>query len=291
MITIALRISAMALVLILASVMMPIAQAAAPCGQVVTIKTHGSSTTRYAFAMPEPPPASGIKAAVLLLPGGGGHLDLDDAGCPRALQGNSLVRKLPLFHAAGFATALVDAPSDHPGEDGLAGFRIRPDHAQDLGKIIADVRARSKTAIWIIGTSRGSISAVNVASAGMTGAAAPDGIVLTSALMSGNPRARKDYVAHSVFDLPLGKITVPALIIGHADDRCERSPAAMMNRLAAALGSTRKQVVTVTGGPGGSGVSGIDACTGRSPHGFIEQEAAVVSGIARFVSGGDYQPR
>jgi len=277
--------------LVLTGVMMPIAEAAAPCGQLVTIKTHGSSTTRYAYVMPDPPPANGIKATVLLLPGGGGHLNLDDAGCPRALQGNSLVRKLPLFHAAGFATALVDAPSDHPGEDGLAGFRIRPDHAQDLGSIIADVRARSKTAVWVIGTSRGSISAVNVASAGITGAAAPDGIVLTSALMSGNPRARKDYVAHSVFDLPLDRITVPALIIGHADDSCERSPAAMMNRLAAALGSTRKQVVTVTGGPGAKGGSGIDACVGRSPHGFIEQEAAVVNGIARFISGGDYQSR
>lgn len=289
MITIALRFSVMALVL--ASVMMPVAQAAAPCGQLVTVKTHGSSTTRYAFALPDPLPASSIKATVLLLPGGGGHLDLDDAGCPRALQGNSLVRKLPLFHAAGFATALVDAPSDHPGEDGLAGFRIRPAHAQDLGSIIADVRARSKTAVWVIGTSRGSISAVNVASAGISGAAAPDGIVLTSALMSGNPRASKDYVAHSVFDLPLGKITVPALIIGHADDSCERSPAGMMNRLAAALGSTRKQVVTVTGGPGKADVSGLDACVGRSPHGFVEQEDAVVSGIARFIAGGDYQPR
>ncbi len=100
----------------------------------------------------------------MLLVGGGGHLDLDDQGCPRALTGNSLVRSLPHFHGAGFVTALVDAPSDHPGEDGLAGFRSATEHAEDLGKVIADVRARTKAElVWLVGTSRGSISAVNAA--------------------------------------------------------------------------------------------------------------------------------
>jgi hypothetical protein len=46
----------------------------------------------------------------------------------------------------------------------------------------------------------------------------------------------------------------------------------------------------VNGGPGvaaGTQVS-IDACLGRSPHGFIEQEAEVAAGIARFIRGGRY---
>ena len=192
------------------------------CGEVVTIGTHDRTTTRYAFAPPQ-----GARIALVLLVGGGGHLDLDDKGCPRALTGNSLVRMLPLFHSAGFATALVDAPSDHPGDDGLAGFRITTEHAEDLDKVIADVRARTNAPVWLIGTSRGTISAVNVASR-LLRPSAPDGLVLTSALMSGDVRARKSWVAHTVFDLRLEEIKVPVLVIGHAADTCIRSPADLM---------------------------------------------------------------
>jgi hypothetical protein len=35
-------------------------------------------------------------------------------------------------------------------------------------------------------------------------------------------------------------------------------------------------------------MSSIDACVGRSPHGFVDQEAEVAAGIARFVRGGSF---
>jgi len=259
------------------------------CGEPVTVQTHERSTTRYAFALP---PTAAPTAVLVLLPGGDGHLDLDERGCPRALKGNWLVRSLPQFHAAGFATALVDAPSDHQGEDGLAGFRIAEAHAQDIGKVIADVRARMKATgssaapLWLVGTSRGSISAVNAASR-LSGAAAPDGLVLSSALMQG-ARARKPWVIQSVFDLELEAIRIPLLVLGHADDQCVRSPASQMERITARTQGVREQVVTVTGGPGRSERTGIDACEGRTPHGFLGQEAEVAAGIARFVVGGRY---
>jgi hypothetical protein len=160
----------------------------------------------------------GEPVAVVLLPGGGGHLDVDAYGCPRALKGNSLVRSIPHFRDLGFATALVDSPSDHTGEDGLAGFRSSSQHADDLGKVIVDVRARANGLVWLIGTSRGTISAANAASR-LSGPAAPDGLVLTSALMSGAARsARKPWVTQSVFDLALDKIRMPVLVVGHAAD-------------------------------------------------------------------------
>jgi hypothetical protein len=251
------------------------------CGGVVSIATHDRTTTRYALASP----AAGAVALVLLV-GGGGHLDLDEKGCPRALVGNSLVRSLPHFHAAGFATALVDAPSDLPGEDGLAGFRIEARHAEDIGKVIADVRERTKRSIWLVGTSRGAISAANAASR-LSAASAPDGLVLTSAVMLG-ARAQKAWVMHSVFDLPLESIRMPVLVVGHAEDKCVRSPAELMSKITARTNGPREQVVTVTGGPGRAGPAGINACEGRSPHGFIDQEAEVAAGIARFIGGGQY---
>jgi hypothetical protein len=223
----------------------------------------------------------------VLLPGGGGHLDLDDKGCPRALMRNSLVRSLPHFRTAGFVTALVDAPSNHRGEDGLAGFRIAVQHAEDLGKVIADVRARTKAAVWLVGTSRGAISAVNAASR-LSGLSAPDGLVLTSALMAGFHGGRKPWVAHSVFDLPLEAIRMPVLVVGHAEDTCVRSPANLMDGITARTNGAREQVVTVTGGPGKPGRPTVAACEGRSPHGFVEQEADVAAGITRFIDGGKF---
>jgi hypothetical protein len=256
------------------------------CGEMVAVETHGRTTTRYALASPAAA-AQGARVALVLLVGGGGHLDLDGQGCPRALAGNSLVRSLPLFHAEGFITALVDAPSDHPGEDGLAGFRITSQHAEDLGKVLADVRARTKAQTWLVGTSRGSISAVNAA-ARLAGPSAPDGLVLTSALMSGFHGGRKDWVAHTVFDLPLEAIRLPVLVVGHAEDKCIRSPAALMGDIIARTNGVREQVVTVTGGPGRPGTPSVEACVGRAPHGFVDQEAEVAAGIARFIRGASY---
>ena len=264
--------------------------AAAPgdgCGEVVTIETHDRTTTRYALAYPQGAPAQSVRIALVLLVGGGGHLDLDAKGCPRALTGNSLVRSLPHFHGAGFVTALVDAPSDHPGENGLAGFRTATQHADDIGKVIADVRARTNAPVWLAGTSRGTISAVNAA-ARLSGPSAPEGVVLTSALMSGSSGGKIPWVAQTVFDLPLEAIRLPVLVVGHTADRCIRSPANLMNNIAARTNGAREQVVTVTGGPGYSGPPSVNACEGRAPHGFAEQEAEVAAGIARFIRGGSY---
>lgn len=261
---------------------------AGDCGEVVTIGTHARTTTRYALAQPQGASAQARRIALVLLAGGGGHLDLDDKGCPRALKGNSLVRSLALFQAAGFITALVDAPSDHSGEDGLAGFRITAEHAEDLGKVIADLRARTRASVWLVGTSRGTISAVNAA-ARLSGPSTPEGLVLTSALTSGG-EGRKSWVAHTVFDLPLEAIRVPVLVVGHVADQCARSPAGLMGGITARTNDTREQVVTVSGGPGGQAgaASGLAACEGRAPHGFAGQEAEVAAGIARFVRGGSY---
>lgn len=255
------------------------------CGEVVAIATHDGTTTRYALGRPTQ--ASGAPIALVLLAGGGGYLDLDDKGCPRALTGNSLVRSIPFFHEAGFATALVDAPSDHPGEDGLAGFRVAPQHAEDLGKVIADVRARTNSSVWLAGTSRGTISAVNAA-ARLAGPAAPDGLVLTSALMAGRSGGQKQWVAQTVFDLPLEAIRQPVLVVGHVDDKCIRSPAHLMDRITARTEGAREQVVAVSGGPGHPGAPSVNACEGRAPHGYVEQEAEVAAGIARFIRGGHY---
>ena len=106
--------------------------------------------------------------------------------------------------------------------------------------------------------------------------------------MAGQRGTKKSWVAHSVFDLRLEAITVPVLVIGHAADTCIRSPTSLMAQITARTNGAREQVVTVSGGPGSVDGSSIEACEGRAPHGFVDQEAEVVAGIARFVRGGNY---
>ena len=254
--------------------------AVAACGERVTIATHDGTQTPYSLAQA----ADGVAArgAVVLLAGGDGHLKLDAQGCPKALGGNFLVRSAALFRSAGYATALVDAPSDQQGVDGLAGFRNTEAHGADLGRVVADLRRRVPGPVWVIGTSRGTISAANVASRA-TGDAAPDGVVLSSALMHGTTGGQKPWTQQTVFDLALAAIQVPALVIGHVHDQCLRSPPSEMPRLLAQLGSARKQMVTVEGGVVPSGQATLSACEGRSPHGYIGQEAATVDTIVRFM--------
>lgn len=283
---------ACAVLLVLAFALPCLAQAAESsppvCGEVVTIETHQGTTTRYALAGPLAGRAGEAPMVLVMLIGGGGYLKLDDRGCPQLLNRNVLVRMSPLLHGAGIATALVDAPSDMRSDEGLGGFRIAAEHADDLGRIVADLRARTRGQVWIVGHSRGTISAAGAA-ARLTGVAAPDGMVLLSAMMVGDTRARKSWVAQTVFSVDLEAIRAPVLVIGHAADNCLRSPAALMDGITAKTRGARQQTVTVTGGPvAPDRVPGLAACEVREPHDFVDQEAEVAAGIARFVRGANY---
>ena len=256
----------------------------ADCGQIVSIATHEGTTTRYALSLPAanaPTPP----AVLVLMVGGGGDLKLDERGCARALDGNPVVRAIPVFLKQGLVSALVDTSSDYPGEEGLGGFRLALAHAADLGKIIADLRARTHAPVWLVGHSRGTISVANAA-AHLQGPSAPDGIVLMSAMLVGGA---KGWVTQTVLSAPLEDVRMPVLVLGHADDKCVRSPAALMNRIIERTGSAREQTVTLTGGSEAVGaVPSVEACGARMPHGFFNLDAEFAAGIARFVRGERY---
>jgi pimeloyl-ACP methyl ester carboxylesterase len=281
------------LLLLIATTPIVLAQANDPkpggrCGEVSSIATQSGTTMRYAFAEARRGATPGTRSALVMLIGGGGVIALDDMGCPQKLNGNSLVRMSPLLQDAGVATVLVDAPSNLRGEEGLGGFRMDAAHAEDLGKVIAELRARTGGLVWLSGHSRGTISAVNAA-ARLTGPAAPDGVVLLAPMLVGDPRARKAWVAQTVFSADLEAIKAPLLVIGHAADNCVRSPAERMGNVTAKTQGVRQQVVAVTGGPIAPGrPPGIPACEVGEPHDFVEQEAEVAAGILRFMRGGNY---
>jgi len=251
------------------------------CGEMITIDPPAGGKFALSIAVPEAKPS----AVLILLPGGNGLADLDENGCARALMGNSLIRAIPEFNKGSVATALADAPGEWRGRDGLAGFRAEAAHAQALGMAIAEMRKRFGVPVWLVGTSRGAISAANAASR-LDGDARPDGVVITSPVSAG-AKGNIPWVLHDVFMFPLDRIAMPLLVLGHAKDLCLRSPPANVPRIAdKATASPRKQAAIMEGGPGSNAKPGdLAACEGRQPHGFVDQEADMAAGILRFVAG------
>lgn len=252
-----------------------LAAAAPACGQMHQISGHEGQVLPFTVSAPAAP-ARGV--SLVLLAGGHGHVALDDAGCPTQLKGNSLLRARPLFQERGYEVLILDAPADYQGEGGLAGFRVKPAHAQDIGQVVHWLRERGARQVWLLGTSRGSLSAVNAASR-LQGDMAPDGLAITSVLSAGGS-GRQAWVAHSVFDLPLERIRQPTLLLGHVDDTCPRSPPSSQARVAERIGASA-QTLLMSGGAGP--VHGPDACEGRSPHGFWMQDAEMVAAILAFI--------
>lgn len=263
--------------------------AALLCANAATAQTRCGELRHFEppaggrFTVSVTTPAAAPAMVFVLLPGGTGLVDLDELGCPRALRGNSLIRAIPNFVAGGVATALIDAPAEWRGQHGLSTFRIEPGHAAALGVAIRALRETYRVPVWIVGTSRGAISAANVASR-LTGDAAPEGVVLTSPVSAGS-RGNLPFVAQDVFQLPLARISIPIFVLGHAGDTCVRSPPGNVPRIAeAASASPRKRASVMTGGPGAP-ANDPQACEGRSPHGFADQETEMAALILRFARG------
>ena len=254
------------------------------CGEMITIDPPTGGKFQLSIATPESKP----NAVLILLPGGNGMPELDANGCAKELRGNSLIRSIPEFNKGGVATALADAPTEWRGRDGLAGFRVEAAHAQALGVAIIELRKRFGVPVWLVGTSRGAISAANAASR-LEGDARPDGVVLTSPVSAG-AKGNIPWVLHDVFMFPLERISVPLLVLGHAKDACLRSPPANVPRIAdKATASPRRQAAIMEGGPGSNAKPGdLAACEGRQPHGFLDQESEMAAGILRFVAGGRF---
>ncbi len=207
-------------------------------------------------------------ASVILFPGGSGTLNIENGVLG---QGNSnfVVRSRFRFAAEGFNVAVVDSPSDYRN---LRGARDTLFHALDIKGIIAYLREACNVPVWLVGTSRGTISAANAASRLKEGGA--DGLVLTSTLFitGGN--------GGTIWDVDLGSITVPTLFVHHKKDRCRLTPytpgAAEIKDL---RNASKVEQIAFEGGLRGRGRH----CDGQGPHGFLGIEDEVVRAIGKWI--------
>ena len=97
----------------------------------------------------------------------------------------------------------------------LIFWRDSDENRQDIAAVIKWIRLKTRAPLWLIGTSRGSVSAIYLA-----GSLPVDGAVFTATVTevsnAGKPTAH---------DADLRKIKVPSLIAHRKEDACVVTPA------------------------------------------------------------------
>lgn len=177
-----------------------------------------------------------------------------------------------MFAKHGFLVAVVDAPSDQQSETGmLGGFRDSMDHVADIDHVINYLRKQEDVPVWLIGTSRGTESATNVA---INSQRQPDGLVLTSSMSGPNAKGTP------VTDMTLEKITMPTLIVANRDDECRVTLPEGAEQIAGMLTNSRKVEVKMYSG---GDTPKSKPCNAMSYHGFLGIEDRVVNFISDFI--------
>lgn len=228
----------------------------------LTIDTRPGVTVSVWF-MPRP----NATATVVLLPGGSGGIGMKH-GAPTSE--NFLVRSRDLFAQRGLNVAVVGRPSDVKKLD--YEFRIDPRHMQDLHGVVAHLKKRgAKVPVWLVGTSRGTISAA--AAAIDFGERELAGIVLTSSVTS----AKK---TGAVPTQRLDRIRIPVLVVHHEKDACKVcEPLEVPYILRGLVNAPVKKLIMVSGGANPSG----NPCDASHWHGYVGMEAEVVDTIVGWI--------
>jgi pimeloyl-ACP methyl ester carboxylesterase len=231
--------------------------------ELVTVPTREGVTQSYLLDAPPRAP----HALAILFAGSGGSIRLRrEEGEIRVTTANFLVRSRQEFVARGIATAVVDAPSDlRSGMDD--DFRSGSRHRDDMRAVIADLNRRFPAVpVFLVGTSRGTVSAAFIARALGSDVA---GTVLTASVFLPTGK-RSLYGGEGLSGFDFSSIRSPLLLVHHRNDGCAFTPYHAARRL-----GEHFPLISVSGG--NPAVSG--PCEALSEHGFLGREAETVAAI------------
>lgn len=233
---------------------------------IIDIPTRPGVSQRLLVMAPAEP-----KATVILFAGSHGGLQITGEDSFNWGKGNFLIRSREMFRDQGLLVIVVDAPSNRQSAPYLSGFRQTPEHVMDIKAVIAWARGQAKIPVWLVGTSRGTQSAAFVATE-LVGADGPDGLVLTSTILTDNK-------GRPVPAMPLEKLRFPVLVVHHEQDACSHSGFQDVPLLMQKLSnSPRKQLMPFTGGENRG-----DACEAMAYHGLNGVEKEVVRQIGSWI--------
>lgn len=231
------------------------------------LPTRPGVTQRFLLLTPDDPVGS-----LILFAGGHGNLELGPDGRIGWGANNFLVRTRRRFAETGFVTAVLDAASDFKTSEGQRGYRFSAAHAEDVRAVIGHLRG-IKPPVWLVGTSRGTLSAANAAARLVEGG--PDGLVLTASVTREEGRRSR-----SLQDIELERIRIPTLIVHNRDDQCRVTPFADVEALKGWLKQAPNvEILAVSGGDRPRS----DPCEAMSYHGFLGLEAQVVRAITEWI--------
>ena len=205
-------------------------------------------------------------ATVVLLPGGNGGIALSgDEPSSR----DFLVKNREYFSLQGFNVAVIGRPSDKLNLDLPA--RRSPDHLTDIRRIVAYLRNDSPLPVWLVGMSRGTVSATAAAIA--FGSEDLAGIVLASSITSTT-------IPYTVPRQRLSRIRIPVLVLHHEKDACGICDPDGVREIMAGLTNVPVAKAVLVGGgwlPSGN------PCTSSHWHGYSGMEREAVDIIARWI--------
>jgi hypothetical protein len=233
----------------------------AKAGELVKIPTRPSVETKVFWHATE-----GATATLLVFPGGGGGFGKVEEGWPTSQ--NFLVRSSNLFANANFNLLIFGRPTDSE-ELGYAD-RLADKHMLDIKTVLEWTKQKSNVPVWVIGTSRGTISAT----AAMINL--PDliaGGVLTASVLNYNK-------AGAVPTQDLSAIKVPVLVYHHQQDACDLTrPHEASNIISGLKHAPIKKLIMASGGAKPSG----GVCEALHWHGFIGMEPEAVAEISAWI--------
>jgi pimeloyl-ACP methyl ester carboxylesterase len=245
--------------------------------EIITIESRPKIKQAFMLIKPQNPAAS-----VILFAGGGGKIELGHTnGKPTigAIQGDFLIKTRRDFANHGFMVAVYDVPSDQKKKGMYTKRRMEEKHADDINAVASYLKKQANIPVWLVGTSKGTISAVNGAIRIKENI---NGLILTSSVTKYRKQWKKHYKTHpnGIIDMDLDKITVPTLIVSHRDDKCEITPPGNAEKLKSALvNSPKVDVLYFTG----RNKAKSKACGPGSTHRFYGIEEQVVKAIAEFI--------
>lgn len=234
--------------------------------ELIILKTRPNVEQKFILMKPDKPTAS-----VILFAGGKGKLGLESADSMERGKRNFLVRSRDLFYNNNFIVAVVDAPSDKQERPWMwFGFRDSDEHVTDIDHVIRYLKKEADLPVWLVGTSRGTESATNIA---INSKQKPHGLVLTSSMTVENDNGS------AVTEYDLEKIKIPTLITAHEDDGCSKTPPEGAEEIKEMLTKAKKVEVKMFSGGDETG----NPCKAMSYHGYLDIEKSVVDYISKFI--------
>lgn len=261
-------IARMALVVTVVFLFVPVTSA----DEIITLNPRENVTQSAQLWTPY---AAQPKAVALLIPGGPGNIALQEtSGGVEATRPHLFLTWRDALLQAGFAVAVVDAPSDQ--KDMTQEFRMSAAHSTDMQAVARELQQRFPAAkLMVIAHSRGTISAGYLARQ-------LDGQISAMVLLSGlyqatlpGPEMPSSGPGLSQVDLPALK--TPILLVHHNNDACPVAPIDAATKLGARLPLLSIDGVTEP-------VSDVP-CGPGTPHWFFGKEKEVSQKVVAWLSG------